>query len=101
MPTDLMPAPNPFAKPSRPRARRLPDWKSVPATDSPLEASVIVPVKDEARRLTAALRCLAAQSGVDGRPMAPSCFEIIVLGKKTAPMPMPRSCVGTRRADPG
>ena len=79
MPTDPVPASNPFAKPSRPRARRLPDWKSLPAPDALLEASVIVPVKDEARRLTTTLRCLAAQLGDDGRPMAPSRFEIIVL----------------------
>ena len=64
---------------ARPRARRLPDWKSLPDPDPLLEASVIVPVKDEARRLGATLRCLAAQRGEDGRPMAPGRFEIIVL----------------------
>ena len=74
-----MPAPIATATPARPRARRIPDWKALPAPDPALEIVVIVPVKDEARRLPATLRSLAGQRGLDGKPLDPARFEIIVL----------------------
>jgi len=44
-----------------------------------LLASIIIPAKNEAARLPAALAALAVQTGLDGRPLPPHSFEIIVL----------------------
>ena len=61
------------------RRRRLPDWKQLPPPHDLLEVSVVMPVRDEARRLPAALRSLAAQRDADGAPFDPDRFEVIVL----------------------
>ena len=61
------------------RLRRTPDWTALPAPDPRLEVSVIVPVRNEARRLRAALRCLAGQRDASGGPLDPGRFEVIVL----------------------
>lgn len=44
----------------------------------PCEASVIVPVKNEARRLVRALTALAGQTQMDGRPFAYRRYEVLV-----------------------
>lgn len=72
---DLQPA----ASPARARRRRVPDWKQLPPADCRLEVTVVMPVRDEARRLPAALRALAAQCQPDGTPFDAARFEIIVL----------------------
>ena len=61
------------------RRRRRPDWKRLPPPHPSLELSVVMPVRDEARRLPAALRALASQRDADGTPFDPRRFEIIVL----------------------
>ena len=57
-----------------PRARRRPDWSVLPPPNPSLRISVIVPVRNEARRLPGALRALAGQQRLD-----PAQFEVIVL----------------------
>ena len=62
-----------------PRTRRLPDWRSLPPPSPDLEVSVIVPVRDEARRLPATLRALAFQCELDGAAFDRRRYEVIVL----------------------
>ncbi|TGE21160.1 glycosyltransferase [Hymenobacter metallicola] len=44
-----------------------------------LQAVVIIPVKDEAEQLPAALAALSAQVDLEGRPLPPGWFEVLVL----------------------
>ena len=44
-----------------------------------LTVSVIIPAKDEAASLPATLAALAAQTDLDGRPLPPRSYEVIVL----------------------
>ena len=44
-----------------------------------LEMVVVVPVRDEARHLTATLQALASQLDLTGRPYEPAKFEILLL----------------------
>ncbi len=59
--------------------RRLPDWSTLPPPDSRLEATVIVPVRNEATGLRATLVALFGQRERDGRRLDPRRFEVIVL----------------------
>ena len=61
------------------RARRVPDWSCLPPPHPALRISVVVPVRNEARRLPAALRALAHQRVLDGTPLPRECYEVIVL----------------------
>lgn len=61
------------------RSRRLPPWHLLPPPDPLLRVCVVVPVRDEARRLPAALRALAGQCERDGSPFDCRRFEVIVL----------------------
>ena len=61
------------------RPRRQPDWRTLPPPSAELEVSVIVPVRDEARRLPATLRALARQRNLDGTVLDPVRYEVIVL----------------------
>ena len=60
-------------------ARRRPDWSGLALPNPSLRVSVIVPVRNEARRLPRALRALAGQRELDGTPFDPTLFEVIVL----------------------
>ncbi len=62
-----------------PRPRRRPDWSVLPPPHPLLRVSVVVPVKDEARRLPGALRALAGQRLADGTRWDPARYEVIVL----------------------
>ena len=62
-----------------PRPRRRPDWRGLPPPSPDLEISVIVPVRDEARRLPATLRALAMQRDRDGAAFDRRRYEVIVL----------------------
>lgn len=55
------------------------DWTSLPPPRPALAVCVIVPVRNEARRLPAALRALAAQTNADGSRFDAARFEVIVL----------------------
>ncbi|GAB3304394.1 glycosyltransferase [Hymenobacter humi] len=44
-----------------------------------MQLSVIIPAKDEAANLPATLAALAAQTDLEGRPLPPGCYEVIVL----------------------
>lgn len=55
----------------------LPPISSPPHADC--RAIAIIPVRDEVATLAATLRALAGQVGLDGRPLPPSSFEVIVL----------------------
>lgn len=64
------------------RARRIspenfPLFCSLPAPN--LTTSVIIPARDEASGIEATLDSLAAQRALDGEPLAPDCFEILLL----------------------
>lgn len=61
------------------RSRRVPPWRLLPPPDPELRLCVVIPVRDEARRLPAALRALADQRERDGTPFDRRCFEVIVL----------------------
>ena len=60
-------------------ARRRPDWSGLPAPNRALRVTVVMPVRDEARRLPGALRALAGQRELDGARLDPARFEVIVL----------------------
>ena len=62
-----------------PRLRRRPDWSVLPSPHDDLRVTIIVPVRNEARRLPRALRALATQRQRDGTRFDPTRFEIIVL----------------------
>ncbi|MCC3157895.1 glycosyltransferase [Hymenobacter sp. 15J16-1T3B] len=51
----------------------------IPPPAPELEICVIIPAKDEAEALPATLAALAAQLDVQGRPLSPGSFEVIVL----------------------
>ena len=53
--------------------------RQLPAPRAGLQATVIIPAKDEADSLPATLAAFAAQTDLRGRPLAPGTFEIIVL----------------------
>lgn len=59
--------------------RVLPDWAALPAARPGLQVCVVVPVRDESRRLAATLRALAQQVDELGAPVAAECFEVILL----------------------
>ena len=61
------------------RPRRRPDWRVLPPPHPSLRVSVIVPVRNEARRLPGALRALARQRLHDGTRFDPTRYEVIVL----------------------
>ena len=61
------------------RARRLPDWRTLPPPHPELSSCVVIPVRNEARRLPAALRALRAQRDAQGRPLAHGSYEVLVL----------------------
>ncbi|TGE26023.1 glycosyltransferase [Hymenobacter aquaticus] len=57
----------------------VPRLHVAPAPAPQLRAVVIIPVKDEADNLPHTLQALADQLDLQGRPLAPELFEIIVL----------------------
>lgn len=56
-----------------------PDWSWLPPPSAALEVSVVMPVRNEARRIRASLRSLAAQCRSDGTPFDRRRYEVIVL----------------------
>jgi hypothetical protein len=54
-------------------------WRQLPPPVVSLQASVIIPAKDEAHHLPATLAALAAQIELDGTPLPSGSFEVIVL----------------------
>ena len=44
-----------------------------------LQVSVVIPAKDEAEGLPATLAALANQTDLQGQPLPPGCFEVLVL----------------------
>ena len=67
----------------RPAVRSLNGRPLIPLVPAPphpaCEASVIIPAKDEAAGIGAALTALATQTDLDRQPLDPICYEIIVL----------------------
>lgn len=57
----------------------FPQFLSLPAPNAQLIASVVVPARDEAANILCALDALAAQLDLNGAPLAPATFEIILL----------------------
>ena len=53
--------------------------RQLPAPRAGLQATVIIPAKDEADNLPATLAAFAAQTDLRSRPLVPGSFEIIVL----------------------
>ena len=54
-------------------------WRNSRPPHRALEMVVVVPVRDEARHLTATLQALASQLDLTGRPYEPAKFEILLL----------------------
>ncbi|UPL49542.1 glycosyltransferase [Hymenobacter sublimis] len=54
-------------------------WHSLPPPARGVQASVIIPAKDEATNLPATLAALAAQTDLHGQALLPHSFEVLVL----------------------
>ncbi|NVO84534.1 glycosyltransferase [Hymenobacter terrestris] len=54
-------------------------WSHLPPPSPALQATVIVPAKNEADALPATLAALAAQTDERGQPLPAGCFEVLVL----------------------
>ena len=63
----------------RPISLEFPQFYQMPAPDARLLASVVVPARDEAANIGAALDALAAQRDLNDEPLDPQTFEIILL----------------------
>lgn len=58
--------------------------QQLPPPRPELQASVIIPAKDEVANLPATLAALAAQTDLKGQPLPPGTFEVIVLANNCA-----------------
>ena len=56
-----------------------PEFCELPPVSAQLRAGVIVPARDEAAHITGALDALAAQRDLNGEPLDPETFEILLL----------------------
>ncbi|GGG57897.1 hypothetical protein GCM10011378_37460 [Hymenobacter glacieicola] len=54
-------------------------WRALPLPARGVQASVIIPAKDEAVNLPATLAALAAQTDLHGQALLPHSFEVLVL----------------------
>jgi hypothetical protein len=64
---------------ARVKPNHRPDWQALPAPHPALRVCVVVPVRNESRRLGATLAALAAQVELDGTALPPGRVEALVL----------------------